>query len=88
MRSPAVSLPALTMRRRKQPRRLGVAVFPDFGDTSEAVLKTADDALYRAKKKGRNRVELPTGTDAPEEPAPSRATTIEAAPPVPLVDAA
>jgi diguanylate cyclase (GGDEF)-like protein len=37
---------------------IGVAVFPDAGDNPQAVLKAADEALYRAKEKGRNRVEL------------------------------
>lgn len=35
---------------------LGVAVFPDHGSTGEAVLKSADAALYRAKHEGRDRV--------------------------------
>jgi diguanylate cyclase (GGDEF)-like protein/PAS domain S-box-containing protein len=35
---------------------LGVAVFPKDGSTSVAVLKAADDALYRAKREGRGRV--------------------------------
>lgn len=35
---------------------LGVAVFPDHGDTADAVIAAADDALYRAKAGGRNRV--------------------------------
>ena len=37
---------------------IGVAVFPDAGDNPQTVLKAADQALYRAKEKGRNRVEL------------------------------
>ena len=37
---------------------LGVAVFPENGLTSEALLKSVDDALYRAKNEGRDRVIL------------------------------
>jgi diguanylate cyclase (GGDEF)-like protein len=48
---------------------IGVAVFPDAGDNPQAVLKAADEALYRAKERGRNRVELcgaaAMGADAP-----------------------
>ena len=36
---------------------LGVAVFPEDGSTSADVLRAADDALYRAKHEGRDRVE-------------------------------
>jgi diguanylate cyclase (GGDEF)-like protein/PAS domain S-box-containing protein len=35
---------------------LGVAVFPENGSSGAAVLKAADDALYRAKREGRSRV--------------------------------
>jgi diguanylate cyclase (GGDEF)-like protein/PAS domain S-box-containing protein len=35
---------------------LGVAVFPEDGSTSAAVLRAADQALYRAKREGRNQV--------------------------------
>ncbi|MBL8097347.1 MAG: GGDEF domain-containing protein [Anaerolineales bacterium] len=35
---------------------LGVAVFPGHGTNSAVILKAADDALYRAKAAGRNRV--------------------------------
>ena len=35
---------------------LGVAIFPEHGSTSIVLLKAADDALYCAKKEGRNRV--------------------------------
>jgi diguanylate cyclase (GGDEF)-like protein len=35
---------------------LGVAVFPDNGLTSTAVLRAADAALYSAKREGRGRV--------------------------------
>lgn len=37
---------------------LGVAVYPEDGLTSEALLKAADDALYRAKNAGKDRIEL------------------------------
>jgi diguanylate cyclase (GGDEF)-like protein/PAS domain S-box-containing protein len=35
---------------------IGVAVFPEHGQTSTAILRAADTALYRAKQAGRNRV--------------------------------
>jgi diguanylate cyclase (GGDEF)-like protein/PAS domain S-box-containing protein len=35
---------------------LGVSAFPEHGLTAEAILKTADTALYRAKNDGRDRV--------------------------------
>jgi diguanylate cyclase (GGDEF)-like protein/PAS domain S-box-containing protein len=35
---------------------LGVAVFPEHGATSMGILRTADAALYRAKREGRGRV--------------------------------
>jgi len=34
---------------------LGVATFPDNGRSPDEVIKAADDALYKAKEKGRNR---------------------------------
>jgi len=37
---------------------LGVASFPEHGETPTELLEAADAALYRAKKAGRNRVEL------------------------------
>jgi diguanylate cyclase (GGDEF)-like protein/PAS domain S-box-containing protein len=35
---------------------LGVAIYPQHGDTIETVLQAADSALYRAKQEGRDRV--------------------------------
>ncbi|MDA0662055.1 MAG: PleD family two-component system response regulator [Proteobacteria bacterium] len=40
---------------------IGVATALESGDTSEAILKRADDALYRAKAAGRNLAVLGTG---------------------------
>jgi diguanylate cyclase (GGDEF)-like protein len=35
---------------------IGVAIFPDHGDSAEAVISCADGALYLAKEGGRDRV--------------------------------
>jgi diguanylate cyclase (GGDEF)-like protein len=35
---------------------IGLASFPAYGDTGQAVLRAADAALYKAKDAGRNRV--------------------------------
>jgi diguanylate cyclase (GGDEF)-like protein len=35
---------------------IGAAEFPEHGDTTESVVASADEALYRAKKLGRNRI--------------------------------
>ncbi|MGA9754942.1 MAG: diguanylate cyclase [Desulfobaccales bacterium] len=37
---------------------LGVAIFPDHGQTAEEVIAAADTALYRAKQAGRDRLEI------------------------------
>jgi diguanylate cyclase (GGDEF)-like protein len=35
---------------------IGISLFPDDGDSAELLLRRADEALYRAKKTGRDRV--------------------------------
>ena len=47
---------------------IGVAAFPEHGETLEAIVASADSALYQAKRSGRNRVEL-----AGKEPGMKRA---------------
>jgi len=41
---------------------IGVATFPEHGDTLEAIIASADAALYDAKRRGRNRVVLAAGS--------------------------
>ena len=82
------SIEALVVRYLEQdlPRisvSIGVAVFPEAGDTPEAVLKAADDALYRAKANGRNRVES-AGRSAAGFPS-AEPTAIAAMPTKPLI---
>lgn len=45
---------------------IGVATFPCCGDNPQAVLKVADEALYRAKAEGRNRVVLSQNIKVPQ----------------------
>jgi diguanylate cyclase (GGDEF)-like protein len=39
---------------------IGVGIFPDHGKTSEELIGNVDQALYRAKNNGRNKVEVAT----------------------------
>jgi diguanylate cyclase (GGDEF)-like protein/PAS domain S-box-containing protein len=45
---------------------IGISLFPDHGDTLEALIGCADNALYEAKRSGRDRVVL-----FQQEPSPS-----------------
>jgi len=53
---------------------IGIATFPAYGDSGQAVLRAADVALYKAKAAGRNRVTLCTPGGARSSPAKSRLT--------------
>jgi diguanylate cyclase (GGDEF)-like protein len=57
---------------------VGVAAFPAAGDTPSAVLRVADQALYRAKAAGRNRVEVAVPGDTHQSDDP---TALAALPP-------
>ncbi|MBV8519150.1 MAG: EAL domain-containing protein [Acidobacteria bacterium] len=41
---------------------IGIALFPNDGDTAETLLKSADSAMYRAKESGRSSYQLCTAT--------------------------
>jgi diguanylate cyclase (GGDEF)-like protein len=44
---------------------MGVAAFPEHGNDPEALLRSADQALYRAKREGRDRVIVSGNASAP-----------------------
>ena len=50
---------------------VGVSLFPEHGDDSEALQRAADAALYRAKREGKNRTVVATEAPHSAEPATS-----------------
>ena len=56
---------------------IGIAAYPDHATTPEALLRVADECLYRSKSAGRNRVtvaESPRELSAASVPAEKQAT--------------
>jgi len=48
---------------------LGVAVFPEDAEDAESLVRSADEAMYRAKQKGRDRVVVARTGPSGIEPA-------------------
>jgi len=51
---------------------IGIAVYPDHGDTPAALIKAADTALYAAKAGGRDRHEVAVAASAGDVPSRGR----------------
>ncbi len=52
---------------------IGIALFPDDGETAPALINRADEAMYHAKKSGGNRVVIYNSDIPPLHPARHRA---------------
>jgi diguanylate cyclase (GGDEF) domain len=51
---------------------IGVAIYPDDGVEEGTLLRTADEALYRSKREGRNRITVGSASgETPRKPGPS-----------------
>ncbi len=50
---------------------IGVAIFPDHGDSEEMLLRLGDEAMYRVKRGGRNAVQVWSPADATDALGPS-----------------
>lgn len=64
-----VTVPGIGLQ---MPASIGVALYPDHGVTEKDLLRLGDEAMYRAKKSGRNAVHL--GLPAASVPRPESAT--------------
>jgi len=51
---------------------IGIAVYPDHGDSPAALIKAADTALYAAKAGGRDRHEVAVAASAGDVPSPAQ----------------
>jgi hypothetical protein len=67
----------------------GLAMFPEHGQSTNELFEAADDALYEAKRQGRNRVCVATAVGLGGEPVGEAAASgKDAAAPLGLTDAA
>jgi diguanylate cyclase (GGDEF)-like protein len=76
-----IAIKPIQMPNRTQPASvtvsIGVAIWPDDGDTPAAILRCADQRLYQAKAQGRDRVIGPTPHHHPRPPEETRRPTSE-----------